>query len=85
MRIEMVCPGASSANCASDCTGDFTDIPSACKDIVLAFLQCVATEPLACVNGELSFPTCESLLIYVSYCIAGVSPPPTAGGTPVPQ
>jgi len=79
-RIEMTCPGSSSANCAGDCAGDFSTIPVACSDLAFQFLRCVATDPLSCVNGDVSFPTCETALLYLSYCLSSVAPPPTTGG-----
>src|SRR5262245_7355969 len=48
MRIEMICPGASSgASCAADCTADLSSFPAACSDLAIDFLQCFATEPIA--------------------------------------
>ena len=85
MRIEMICPGSTGTNCAADCAGDLGNFPPACADLAIQFLQCFATEPLACVNGDISSPTCEVIAQYISACLNQNTTPPTGGGTPVPQ
>jgi len=80
MRFETICPGSAGGSyCAISCAQAAANYPS-CQALFQAYLGCVATTSLTCVNGSLDISGCEAAEMALNNC-ASVTGGSAGGGT----
>jgi hypothetical protein len=75
-NIASTCAGNSNVgpNCAADCAASGQSSP-ACATQFKAFVACLATAPLSCLEGAVTAPSCDGLAAQVSACRNPSQPP----------
>lgn len=80
MRFETICPGSGGgSDCAVSCAQSVTNYPN-CEAQFQAYLGCLATTSVTCMNGSLDISGCDAAVQALNSC-ASVAGTGTAGGS----